>query len=81
MGMQILSTRDEFVNGPEQPFSHKRKGILKIELSLKVTRHSMGVAFSYSSAPGPNVFMHSCSFLFIFRNFVSLTLIAQNYFH
>ena len=36
MGMPILSTRDEFVNGPEQPFSHKRKGILKIELSLKV---------------------------------------------
>ena len=41
------------VTGPELPFFHKRKGILKIDQSVKLPwhRHSMGVAGSYSLAP------------------------------
>ena len=42
------------VTGPELPFFHKRKGVLKIDQSVKMPWHrlSMGVACSYSSAPG-----------------------------
>ena len=41
------------VTGPELPFSHKIKGILKIDQSIRMTWHglSMEVACSYSSAP------------------------------
>ena len=41
------------VTGPELPFFHKRKGILKIDQSVKMPRHklSKGVACSHSSAP------------------------------
>ena len=42
------------VTGPELPFFHKRKGVLKIDQSVKMPwyRLSMGVASSCSSAPG-----------------------------
>ena len=42
------------VTGPELPFFHREKGVLKIDQSLKIPcdRFSMGVACSYSSAPG-----------------------------
>ena len=42
------------VTEPQLPFFHKRKDILKIDQSVKMPRHklSMGVACSYSSAPG-----------------------------
>ena len=41
------------VTGPELPFFHKRKGVLKIDQSVKMPWHrlSMGVASSCSSAP------------------------------
>jgi len=41
------------VTGPERPFFHRRKGVLKIDQSVKMPWHrlSMGVASSYSSAP------------------------------
>ena len=41
------------VTGPELPLFHKRKGILKIDQSVKMPWHrlSMGVACSWSSAP------------------------------
>ena len=41
------------VTGPELPFFHKRKGVLKIDQSVKMPLHRlrMGVASSYSSAP------------------------------
>ena len=42
------------VTGPELPFFHKRKGVLKIDQCVKMPRHrlSMGVANPCSSAPG-----------------------------
>ena len=42
------------VTAPELPFFHKRKGVLKIDPSVKMPWHrlSMGVASSCSSAPG-----------------------------
>ena len=42
------------VIGPELPFFHIRKGLLKIDQFVKMPWHrlSMGVACSYSSAPG-----------------------------
>ena len=42
------------VTGPELPFFHNRKGVLKIDQSVKMPWHrlSMGVAGSCSSAPG-----------------------------
>jgi len=41
------------VTGPQLPFFHKRKGVLKIDQSVKIPWHrlSMGVASSCSSAP------------------------------
>ena len=41
------------VTGPELPFFHKRKSVLKIDQSVKMPwhRHSMGIASSCSSAP------------------------------
>ena len=47
------------VTGPELPFFHKRKGVLKIDQSVKMPwlRLSMGVASSCSSAPG---WVHYC---------------------
>ena len=39
------------VTGPELPFFHKRKGVLKIDQSVKMSWLSMGVASSCSSAP------------------------------
>ena len=41
------------VTGPELPFFHKRKGVLKIDQSVKMPWHklSMGIASSGSSAP------------------------------
>ena len=43
------------VTGPELPFFRKRKGVLKIDQSVKMPWHrlSVGVACSYSLAPGP----------------------------
>ena len=45
-----------WVTGPELPFFHKRKGVLKIDQSVKMPWHRlrMGVASSCSSAPGEN---------------------------
>ena len=43
------------VTGPELLFFHKRKGILKIEQFVKMPRHSMGAACSYSLAPGKSI--------------------------
>ena len=42
------------ITGPELHFFHKRKGVLKIDQSVKMPWHrlSMGVASSCSSAPG-----------------------------
>ena len=42
------------VTGPELPFFHKRKGVLKIDQCVKMPRHrlSMEVANSCSSTPG-----------------------------
>ena len=49
------------VTGPELPFFHKRKGVLKIDQSVKMPWHklSMGVACSCSSAPA------SVNFIFV----------------
>ena len=44
------------VTGPELSFLRKRKGLLKIDQSVKMPWHrlSMGVACSFSSTPGDN---------------------------
>ena len=48
------------VIGPELRFFHKRKGVLKIDRSVKMPWHrlSMGVASSCSSAPGLTFVLH-----------------------
>ena len=43
------TNRRHCVTGPELPFFRKRKGVLKIDQSVKML--SMGVASSRSSAP------------------------------
>ena len=46
------TNRRHCVTGQELPFFHKRKGVLKIDQSVKMPWLSMGVASSCSSAPG-----------------------------
>ena len=57
----------QFVTGPELPFFHKRKGILKIDLSVKMPWHglSMGVACSYSWAPDTIKSLLDCEEIFV----------------
>ena len=45
------------VTGPELPFFHKRKGVLKIDQSVKMPWLSMGVASSWSSASVSGIFL------------------------
>ena len=55
------TNRRHCVAVPEVPFFHKRKDILKIDQSVKMPWHrfNMGVACSYSSAPGQGLFLPS----------------------
>ena len=55
------------VTGPELPFFHKRKGVLKIDQSVKMPWHrlSMGVASSCSSVPDIDV--HSLTFKIVMK--------------
>ena len=58
------------VTRQELPFCHKRKGVLKIDQSLKMSwhRHSMGVASSCSSAPViASLISHPCTINQIFH--------------
>ena len=68
------------VTGPELPFFHKRKGVLKIDQSVKMPWHrlSMGVSSSCSSAPGwcfgqPSLWCPASG-----RHFVTSTQIGRN---
>ena len=61
------------VTGPELPLFHKRKGILKIDQSVKMPWHrlSMGVACSWSSAPATTYPLCTIQILCITRCFCS----------